>query len=58
MLPGSLDAALDASANDSLANGWFTPTMVEAYTALGRCDAEAFVQPTPKRMCERYAPAY
>ena len=41
-----------------MARGWFTPTMVEAYTALKRCEAAAFVESTPKRMCERYALAY
>ena len=57
-LPASLDAALDAFERDGTARGWFTPTMVEAYTALKRCEASAFVESTPKRMCERYALAY
>ena len=57
-LPASLDAALDAFESDAAARAWFTPTMVEAYSALKRCEAEAFVKSTPKRMCERYALAY
>ena len=58
MLPASLDAALDAFERDSTARGWFTPTMVEAYTALKRHEATAFIESTPKRMCERYVLAY
>ena len=58
MLFVSLDAAIDAFAKDTLGNGWFTPTMVEAYTALEPCDAGAFVESTSNRRCEQYAPAY
>jgi len=57
-LPASLDAAVSAFEQDALARGWFTPTMVEAYTALKRREAKAFAASTPTDMCERYALAY
>ena len=57
-LPASLDAALDALAADETVRGWFTPTMLEAYTALKRFEAETYAASTPDRMCERYALAY
>lgn len=57
-LPDSLAQALDAFAADAAAQGWFTPTMVEAYTALKRLEAETFEQSSPEPMCERYARAY
>jgi len=57
-LPTSLDAALDAFEADETARGWFTPTMVEAYTALKRLEAGMFAKSTPEHMCERYGRAY
>ena len=57
-LPESLGAALDAFERDLCATTWFSPTMVEAYSALKRCEAQAYAESTPERMCERYALAY
>ena len=57
-LPASLHAAVDAFERDAVAQGWFSPTMVNAYTALKRWEANAYANSTPKRMCERYALAY
>ena len=57
-LPSSLAAALDALTADETARGWFTPTMLEAYTSLKRLEAETYAASTPGRMCERYARAY
>ena len=52
-LPTSLQGALGAFGEDETAKGWFTPTMVEAYTALKRHEARIY-----ERMCERYTQAY
>lgn len=57
-LPASLEAALDAFAADSTVQGWFTPTMIEAYTQVKRMEARMWAASTPERMCERYARAY
>ena len=57
-LPTSLQGALDAFGEDETAKGWFTPTMVEAYTALKRHEARIYAESRPERMCERYTQAY
>jgi glutamine synthetase len=57
-LPGSLDRALDALEADRTVLGWFTPTMVEAYTSLKRFESSLFADSTPEAMCERYRLAY
>ena len=57
-LPTSLDEALDAfEANESV-KGWFTPTMVQAYTALKRHEIRLYAEARAERMCERYAQVY
>jgi glutamine synthetase len=57
-LPGSLDQALDAFEADPTVLGWFTPTMIEAYTSLKRFESSLFADATPEAMCERYRLAY
>ena len=57
-LPASLDAAVDAFEEDATMRSWFTPTMVDAYTALKRREAKAGAGATPTDLCERYARAY
>ena len=57
-LPASLEAALDAFVNARCAKMWFSPTMLEAYTALKRCEAQMYAKSTPEHMCARYARAY
>ena len=57
-LPASLDAALDAFEADETARSWFTPTMVTAFTAIKRLEAETYNNATPEFMCERYARVY
>jgi len=57
-LPASLDSALDAFDKDDTVRGWFTPTMVEAYTWLKRFESEMFADASPVDLCERYRLAY
>ena len=57
-LPGSLDQALDAFEADETVLGWFTPTMIEAYTSLKRFEVAMFADSTAEAMCERYRLAY
>ena len=57
-LPSSLDEALDLFAADKVVQGWFTPVMIEAYTALKRLEARTFAESDPAHMCARYARAY
>jgi glutamine synthetase len=57
-LPTTLDAALDAFKSDDVARGWFTPTMVEAYTSVKRLEAKTYNETTPESMCERYSRVY
>ena len=57
-LPASLQEALAAFAQDPCAEGWFSPTMVEAYGALKRHEMRLYAEARPERMCERYAQVY
>ena len=57
-LPSTLDQALDLFAADKVVQGWFTPVMIEAYTALKRLEAANFAAADPAHMCARYARAY
>ncbi len=57
-LPASLDEALDAFAADKTVLGWFTPTMIEAYTSLKRFESAMFADQSPEALCERYRFAY
>ena len=57
-LPTSLEEALDAFGEDETVKGWFTPTMVEAYTALKRHEVRLYAESRPQHMCERYMQVY
>ena len=57
-LPTSLEEALDALDADETVKGWFTPTMVKAYTALKRHEIRLYAESRPERMCERYMQVY
>jgi len=57
-LPASLEAALDAFAEDESATGWFTPTMVQAYTALKRHEVRLYAESRSLHMCQRYMQVY
>ena len=57
-LPTSLEEALDAFETDKTVKGWFTPTMVQAYTALKRHEIRLYTESRAERMCERYAQVY
>ena len=57
-LPSSLDEALDLFAADKVVQGWFTPVMIEAYTALKRLEAANYANADSAFMCARYARAY
>ena len=57
-LPASLEEALDAFETDPTVKSWFSPTMVEAYTALKRHELRLYAGSRPQHMCERYLQAY
>ncbi|MDE0201053.1 MAG: glutamine synthetase family protein [Rhodospirillaceae bacterium] len=57
-LPTSLEQALDTFGEDETVKGWFTPTMVEAYTALKRHEVRLYGESRPQHMCERYMQVY
>ena len=57
-LPTSLEEALGAFDADETVKGWFTPTMVKAYTALKRHEMRLYAESRPERMCERYVQVY
>ena len=57
-LPASLEEALDAFGKDARVTGWFTPTMVEAYTALKGHEARLYAGASTEHMCERYMLVY
>ena len=57
-LPTSLEQALDAFEADETVKGWFTPTMVRAYTALKRHEMRLYAESRPERMCARYVQVY
>ena len=57
-LPTSLEQALDAFGEDETVKGWFTATMVEAYTALKRHEVRLYAESRPQHMCERYMQVY
>ena len=57
-LPHLAEQALDAFGEDETVTGWFTPTMVEAYTALKRHEVRLYTESKPQHMCERYMQVY
>ena len=57
-LPTSLEEALGAFEADPTVTGWFTPTMVKAYTALKRHELRLYTESRPQHMCERYLQVY
>ena len=57
-LPTSLEEALDAFGEDERVTGWFTPTMVQAYTALKRHEVRLYAESRPQHMCQRYMQVY
>ena len=57
-LPTSLEEALDAFDEDESVKRYFTPTMVEAYTALKRHEQRLYTESRPQHMCQRYMQVY
>ena len=57
-LPASLEKALDVFETDESVKSWFTPTMVQAYTALKRHEMRLYSESRPERICERYVQVY
>ena len=57
-LPASLEESLGAFGDDETVKGWFTPTMVEAYTALKRHEQRLYTESRPQHMCQRYMQVY
>ena len=57
-LPASLEEALAAFRKDARVKGWFTTTMVKAYTALKRHEARIYAGSSTEHMCERYMQVY
>ena len=43
---------------DESVKSWFTPTMVQAYTALKRHEMRLYSESRPERICERYVQVY
>ena len=57
-LPASLEKALDVFETDESVKSWFTPTMVQAYTALNGTKCGSTQSRDPSAMCERYVQVY
>jgi glutamine synthetase len=57
-LPTSLEAALDALDADELAEGWFPPLLLEAYTTLKRGELEMVEDLDLAERCRLYGNAY
>jgi glutamine synthetase len=57
-LPGSLEDSLGALAEDSLARGWMTPLLYDAYTCVHRAELHAAANWDLEELCRRYAAIY
>ena len=57
-LPGSLDDALGALAEDDTARGWLGETLYEAYVGIKRAELAAVADLDVGGVCERYARIY
>jgi glutamine synthetase len=57
-LPGSLEEALRALAEDEVARGWLGPLLYEAYVAVRQADLRASAAWEPEETIRRYANVY
>jgi len=57
-LPGSLDEALQALAEDRAARAWLDPLLYEAYVAVKRYELQASAELDIEQLCRRYANVY
>lgn len=57
-LPGSLEEALQALADDDTARAWMTPLMYEAYAAVKRAEIQAAEGKELHELCRRYGDIY
>jgi glutamine synthetase len=57
-LPGSLQLALQALAEDETARGWMPPLLYDAYMAVKRSELEAMSGLELDEVCRRYAEIY
>jgi glutamine synthetase len=57
-LPGTLELALKALAEDHTARGWMDPQLYEAYVAVKRAELDAMAGLELDEVCRRYASIY
>jgi glutamine synthetase len=57
-LPGSLDEALQALADDPVARGWLSPLLYEAYLSVKRAEVDGAGRQALEETCRRYAAIY
>lgn len=57
-LPTTLEAALDALAQDDVARAWLSPLLYDAYTSLKRAELAACADLDLQERCRRYAGIY
>ncbi len=57
-LPGSLEEALRALAEDDTVRGWMPPLLYEAYLSVKRSEIEAVAAMDLSEVCRRYAAVY
>lgn len=57
-LPGTLELALKALADDHTARGWMDPQLYEAYVAVKRAELDAMAGLELDEVCRRYASIY
>lgn len=57
-LPATLEEALDALAEDTVARAWMTPLLYQAYVAVKRFEVAASTDWDVSELCRRYAAIY
>ena len=57
-MPESLQASLDALAQDTEARSWLQPLLLDAYTSLKRSELSAIAELPLEEACRRYAAVY
>jgi glutamine synthetase len=57
-LPGSLEEALQALADDPVARGWLSPLLYEAYVSVKRAEVDGAGRQALEETCRRYAAIY
>jgi glutamine synthetase len=57
-LPGSLEEAMDALADDTVARGWLPARLYDAYVSIKRSELDATARLDVGEICRRYAAVY